>query len=269
MNDRWVPERVETGISGLDKMLNGGLFRGTATLVKGAPGTGKTNLGLEFIARGAMQYDEPGAIITFEHFPKKLHRDADSIGMPLSELEKTGRVRTIFTSPEILLSQVKKEGGLLDQLVHEVGIRRILIDSISHLERLAQDGWKLREMSFSLINGMLRHELTVIVTQEEQEIMGTMDEIELGIPFLVDTVIVLGYVEVDSSIRRALLILKQRASDHDKSIREFRITDRGIVIEDPFLDREGVLSGMPQKKEIDAFMEVFGKKEEGERKREG
>ena len=72
--------------------------------------------------------------------------------------------------------------------------------------------------------------------------------------------IILRYVELDSSISRAILVLKQRASSHDKAIREFRVTERGIAVGDPFADREGVLSGLPRKKEIDAFMEVFGKK---------
>ncbi len=243
-------------------------MRGSTTLVKGAPGTGKTCIGLEFIASGILESDEPGAIITFEHFPKKLRRDALSIGIDLQKMESDGKLRTIFTSPEILISQVKKEGGLLDGLVYEGGVRRILIDSISHFERLSRSPHELRELAYTLINGLLRHELTTLITQEEREILGASDAIELGMPFIVDTVIQLSYVEVDSSIRRAILVLKQRSSDHDRSIREYRITDQGLIVQKPFLDREGVLSGLPKKKEVEVFMEVFGKKEGGKRRRE-
>ena len=262
-------ERVPTGVAGLDPMLGGGLLRGSSTVVKGPPGTGKTCIGLEFISTGAQQYDEPGAVITFEHFPRKLHRDAAAIGIPLDELESQGKVRTIFSSPDIFLSQVRKDGGLLDDLVREMGVRRILIDSISHFERLARDPFEMREIAYSLVNGMLRHGLTVMVTQEEAGLIGTSDTAEFGISYLVDTVIQLSYVEMDSSVSRALLILKQRASNHDKAIRQFRVTSQGVRVEKPFEDREGVLSGMPMRREVEAFMEAFGKKETGKRKGEG
>ena len=64
-------DRVQTGISGLDDMLGGGFLRETANLVEGAPGTGKTTLGMQFIYNGIVKYNEPGIIITFEEFPKQ------------------------------------------------------------------------------------------------------------------------------------------------------------------------------------------------------
>lgn len=262
-------ERAATGIAGLDPMLGGGLLRGSTTVIKGPPGTGKTCIGLEFIATGARQFDEPGAVVTFEHFPRKLHRDAASIGIPLGELESRGMVRTIFTSPDIFLSQVREEGGLLDSMVREMGLRRILIDSISHFERITRDPFEMREIAYSFVNGMLRHGLTVVITQEEPDIIGAASAAELGISYLVDTVIQLSYVEMDSSVSRALLILKQRASNHDKGIRQFRVTNQGVLVGTIFEGQEGVLSGMPQRREVDAFMEAFGKKEAGKKRGEG
>jgi circadian clock protein KaiC len=260
-------ERVLTGVEGLDAMLDGGLLRGSTTLVKGAPGTGKTCLGLEFLSTGAQREGEAGAFITFEHFPHKLHRDAESIGIPLAELEKEGMLRTVFTSPDVFISQVRQPDGLLDRMVREMGLRRIVIDSITHLERISGDPLRLREIAYAFVNGLMRHELTSIITQEEPEILGTSAmAAEFGISYLVDTVIQLSYVEMDSSISRALLILKQRASGHDKAIRQFRITDRGMRVERPFEDREGVLSGTPVRREMEAFMEAFGKRETGRKK---
>lgn len=260
MSEGAIRERASTGIARLDEMMDGGPFRGSVTLVLGAPGTGKTCLGLEFIARGAMESGEPGIIVTFEHFPKKLLRDALSLGFDLQELESRGLVRILFTSPEIFFEQAQTSGGLLDTMVQELGASRILVDSISHLERLARDPVKLREIAFTFTNALLRHGLTAMVTQEDPGITGDMAAARYGISYLVDAVIILRYVELDSSIRRALLVLKQRASSHDKSIREFRITSQGIQIGEPFADREGLLSGLPRKREIDAFVEVFGPK---------
>ncbi len=264
-----MQERASTGIARLDEMMDGGPFRGSVTLVLGPPGTGKTCLGLEFISRGAIDYGEPGLIITFEHFPKKLLRDALSLGFDLQDLESKGLVRILFTSPEIFFEQAQVSGGLLDTMVQELGAKRVLVDSISHLERLARDPVKLREIAFTFTNALLRHGLTAFVTQEDPGITGDMAAAQYGISYLVDAVIVLRYVELDSSITRAVMVLKQRASSHDKTIREFWITDEGIRIGEPFKDREGVLSGLPRKKEIDAFMEVFGPRGKSGGKGEG
>ncbi|MDY6795634.1 MAG: ATPase domain-containing protein [Actinomycetota bacterium] len=253
-------DRASTGIKQLDSMMDGGLLRGSVTLIKGAPGTGKTCLGLEFISRGITESKEPGLIVTFEHFPKKLLRDASSLGFDLLKMESEDMLRILFTSPEIFFEQAQAPGGLLDTMVQELGAKRILIDSISHLERLASDPVKLRDVAFTFINALLRHGLTAVITQEDPEITGDMAAAQYGISYLVDSVIILRYVELDSAVKRAMLILKQRASAHDKSIREFRISTGGIIIEEPFVDREGVLSGLPRRKEMEAFMEVFGKK---------
>lgn len=269
MGEKELRERASTGIAKLDDMMAGGPLRGSVTLVVGAPGTGKTCLGLEFISRGVLEMGEPGLIVTFEHFPKKLLRDAASLGFDLQQMERDGMLRILFTSPEIFFEQAQKPGGLLDTMVQELGARRILIDSISHLERLAQEPVRLREIAFTFINALLRHGLTAMVTQEDPDITGDMSAAQYGISYLVDAVIILRYVELDSSVSRALFVLKQRASDHDKSIREFRIGADGMLIGEPFADREGVLSGVPHKREIDAFMEVFGKKGKAGGKREG
>jgi circadian clock protein KaiC len=267
MSDSELGERASTGNKQLDAMMEGGPLRGSVTLVTGAPGTGKTCLGLEFISHG-VEMGEPGLIVTFEHFPKKLLRDAATLGFDLQEMEQQGMLRILFTSPEIFFEQAQTPGGLLDTMVQELGAKRILIDSISHLERLASDPVKLREVAFTFINALLRHALTAIVTQEDPDITGDMTAAQYGISYLVDAVLILRYVELDSSISRAILVLKQRASSHDKSIREFTVTDRGVVIGEPFADREGVLSGLPRRKEIDAFMEVFGKKTRSSGKKE-
>src|SRR5438477_10190205 len=87
-----MPERdlVATGIAGLDDILSGGLLRGSIILVEGGAGTGKTTLGMEFIYRGASEFDEPGLIVLFEVSPDKLIRDAALFGWDLPELERQG-----------------------------------------------------------------------------------------------------------------------------------------------------------------------------------
>ncbi len=261
-----MSQRVPTGIRGLDDMLSGGLLMNSVTVVKGAPGTGKSCLGIEFISRGVQEFGEPGMIVSFEEFPRQFYRDALSIGCDLQALEEQDTLRIFFADPTVFLQSVQEPGGLLDQTVEQMGIKRVLVDSMSQLERIARDPVALREVMYSFLNGLQRYDLTVMVTQEDSFIMGAMSVAEAGLPYIVDTIIQLRYVEIDSQMNKAVLVLKHRASDHDKDIRQFEITPQGFVVQAPFEGRENILSGNPRavrtlQRARDFFQESGGKKE--------
>src|SRR5215471_21186875 len=93
---------VQTGVLGLDSILGGGIPRGNVILVEGPAGSGKTTLGLEFIYRGATEFNEPGLIVLFEVSPLKIIRDAAQFGWDLSELERQGKIKIIFTTRSVL-----------------------------------------------------------------------------------------------------------------------------------------------------------------------
>jgi circadian clock protein KaiC len=80
-------ERIRTGIAGLDEMLNGGFIAQSANLIEGAPGTGKSTLGMQFIYNGITHFDQPGLILTFEEFAQQYYADAESFGWDLRALE--------------------------------------------------------------------------------------------------------------------------------------------------------------------------------------
>lgn len=103
-------DRVKTGITGLDEMMGGGFLRGTANLIEGAPGTGKTTLGMQFIYNGIVQANEPGLIITFEEFPQQYYHDAASFGWDFLDLEKKGLLKVVMTSPEVSRLDIESVG---------------------------------------------------------------------------------------------------------------------------------------------------------------
>lgn len=249
-------ERVKTGIAGLDQMLHGGLLPETATLVEGAPGTGKTTLGMQFIYNGIVQWNEPGIILTFEQFPSQYYRDAASFGWDFRRLEEKGKLRIIMTSPEVSRLDLEQAGGQIERWAQEMGAKRILVDSLSHFERLSEDPVELRQMVYGFINGLKREGLTAVLTRESPALLGEAESYDEGLAFLVDTYILLRYVEMDSAIHKALLVLKMRGSDHDKDIRQFTITDRGIVVQSRFEGREGIMSGSPRRMAA-SFVEAF------------
>lgn len=249
-------QRVKTGIMGLDEMLNGGLLPQTANLVEGAPGTGKTTLGMQFIYNGIVQYDEPGLILTFEEFPQQYYRDAASFGWDFKALEREGRLKVIMTSPEISKLDLESVGGMIETAVQEMGARRILVDSISHFEQLTDDPVELRSIQYSFINALKREGLTAILTKESEAIFGEVYA-EESVAFMVDSYIMLRYVEIESTIQKALLVLKLRGSDHAKDIRRFQITAQGIEVQAKFEGQEGIMSGSPRRSMAESFIEAF------------
>jgi circadian clock protein KaiC len=252
-------EHVKTGIKGLDEMLFGGFLPQTANLVEGAPGTGKTTIGMQFIYNGITQFDEPGLIITFEEFPQQYYHDAAEFGWDFEQLEKDGKLRVIMTSPEVTRLDVESVGGMIETAVTEMGARRLLVDSITHFERLTQDPVELRSLEYSFINALKREGLTSLLTRESPTLLGEAAEGDSDIAFVVDSYLLLRYVEIESTIRKALLVLKMRGSDHAKDIRQFEITEHGVEVRSKFEGREGIMSGSPRRM-ADSFVEAFVKR---------
>ncbi len=237
--------RVATGINGLDDMLGGGLLAGTVAIVKGAPGTGKSVFGIEYLARGIERFEETGLYITFEEFSEQLFRDAASLGFDFQKHEKSKKLKILFSSPQTFVEQLYKPGGMFDLLVLEQGVNRIVVDSITMiLDTLNPKD--ARDFLYKFVNGLRRHRATSLVIQEETSLLGDGQLAEDGLSYMVDTLINLRYVEIRSAIERAVMIVKQRATDNDNMIHHFKITNKGIVIGQPFKDKEGLLSGTPR-----------------------
>ena len=249
-------QRVKTGIVGLDEMLHGGFLPQTANLVEGAPGTGKTTLGMQFIYNGITLYDEPGLILTFEEFPQQYYRDAFGFGWDFKQLEKEGKLKVIMTSPEISRLDLENVGGMIETVANEIGARRILVDSVSHFQKLTDDPVELRSIQYSFVNALKREGLTSILTRESEAIFGESYS-EESAAFIADSYLMLRYVEIESAIHKALLVLKLRGSDHAKDIRQFQITEKGIDVQARFEGQEGIMSGSPHRTMAESFVEAF------------
>jgi len=249
-------ERVKTGITGLDQMLDGGFLPQTANLIEGAPGTGKTTIGMQFIYNGITKFNESGIILTFEEFPQQYYRDAATFGWDFRRLEKENKLRIVMSSPEVTKADLENIGGRIETLAREINARRILVDSLSHFERLSQDPVELRSIVHGFVNALKREDLTSVLTRESPALLGEAGAVDEDVAFVVDSYVLLRYVEIDSSVHKALLVLKLRGSDHAKDIRQFSITTKGIVVQDKFVGREGIMSGSPRSM-AEAFREAF------------
>lgn len=236
-------KRVTTGIAGLDDMLSGGFLPGSAVLLRGAPGTGKTTVALQYLVHGALK-GEPGLLISFEEFPQSIHRDAESLGWNLQELEEKELLHLHFTSPQVLLESLQSPDSALSRLLLEGDIRRVVLDSVTHFTRVTNDPVELRKVYNSLINGLKREQLTSLLVGEESRFENQRFE-QGKLSYIVDAIVLLRYVEIDSAIQRAVVVIKMRGSDHVKEIRRFEIDEKqGVVVTGVFEGREGILSGI-------------------------
>lgn len=235
--------RLSTGVAGLDAMIGGGFLPGDATLVAGSPGTGKTTLGLHFLAAGVAA-GEPGVFVTFEYLPQQIYRDALKKGWPVQQWEAEGKMRLVCTTPDILLADVDKKGTILDGLIRDLGAKRLVIDSMSHFEFHGAGGGGLRERLAGLVNHLRLLKVTTLMTHEIAQIVGpTVTLSNYGLEFLADNLIVLRYVELGGEMQKACNVLKFRGGAHDRRYRLLEMTDRGIVIQSTFAGVENISGG--------------------------
>lgn len=236
-------KRVKTGCEGLDRILRGGLLEGSTTLIEGSAGTGKTTLALQFIMQGVAE-GEHGLIFTFEQFPEQYFDCAAELGWDLRTLQKDGKLEVIFTSPEAFLEELEEGEGRIPKLIADKQTKRVAVDSVTHFERLAPgDIGELRGIETEIVNALKREECTTLLLKENANILGKWDVSLNKIPFIVDTYILLRYLELQSEIKRCLMILKMRGSDHDKDIIEYQIETGGLRLGTKFAGVSGIFLG--------------------------
>jgi len=202
---------VNTGIAGLDEVLHGGIPRNNNLIVEGPPGSGKTTFGLGFIYHGAVDYDEPGAIVSFELDPAKLLRDAAGFNWDLQGMVDQGRIKIIQTSPAVLLSEFRSEDGAFAASLVEMGAKRLLIDGLTPLRLYAEINDKpFREDVHLLIEGLTRLGVTTMVTAERDD---TLTGVLAHERFVFDTIISLSREESRRRVSRRLSVMKSRGQD--------------------------------------------------------
>lgn len=241
-------DRVRTGVTQLDEMLRGGFISGDAVLVAGGTGTGKTTLGLQYLVNGATQFGENGIFVSFEQMPNQIYRDAKNFGWDLKRLEQENKLRLICTSPE-LLRETHGTKHFLDEPIRQVKPRRIVIDSLSNLSMYIEEK-EVRKEAYRLLNYFKTKQISSLSTWEAPETIGQSLLTDVGPSRVADCIILMRLVEIDSTMRKALVVLKLRGSDHDKALREYNITSQGITVAQPFTGFESIITGVPRRVQL-------------------
>jgi circadian clock protein KaiC len=234
-------DTISSGLPDLDKLLQGGLERGTVTFLSGPTGVGKTTLGGQFMKAAALR-GERSALFSFEEETEIMLRRFEAIGIGARDTIKTGnllieKVRPLQFTPDEFACRVRYE-------VEEKHTRIVMIDSISGY-RLSMHGQDLVSHLHALVKYMQRMGVTVLVAVETAQLTGDFRVTDYEISYLADNIVFLRYLEIDGRMRKAIGVLKKRLTDFEKNLREFEITSDGIKIGQPLTSLRGILSGAP------------------------
>jgi circadian clock protein KaiC len=238
---------LSIGIPELDEMLGGGILEGDSLLVAGPSGTGKSALATQFIADG-LRHGEPGIMAIFEERPEGYLQRADDFGLNLKAGEAEGALEILYLRP-LDLSVDETMFSILDA-IKRVGAKRLVIDSLVGFEMALAPGFRadFRESLYRMIGALTGAGITILSTVEVEDSFTALQFSHYAISFLTDDIIRLRYVEIDGQLRKVMVVIKKRGGNHSKDIREYVITDKGVVVIHPRrTDYNGLSTGIPHR----------------------
>lgn len=225
--------KAPTGIQGLDEITGGGLPKGRPTLVCGSAGCGKTLFAMEFLVRGATQFNEPGVFMAFEETAKDLAENVVSLGFDLDAMVASKKLlldhvyveRTEFTPT----GEYDLEGLFirLGHAIDSIGAKRVALDTIETLFAGVPDPALLRVELCRLFRWLKEKDVTAIITGERGEGALTRQGLE---EYVSDCVILLDHRVSEQTSSRRLRIVKYRGSTHGTNEYPFLIDEDGISV---------------------------------------
>jgi circadian clock protein KaiC len=225
--------KARTGIEGFDEITFGGLPHGRPTLICGTAGSGKTLFGIEFLLRGAVEFNEPGVVITFEEMPHELARNVASLGMDLDAL--TQEKKLVVDYVHIERSEIEEAGeydleGLFLRLgaaIDSIGAKRVLIDTLDALFAALSDQFVVRSELRRLFRWLKDRGVTAVITAERGDGALTRHGLE---EYVSDCVILLDNRVIERVGTRRLRVVKYRGSAHGSDEYPFLIGTGGFSV---------------------------------------
>jgi circadian clock protein KaiC len=237
----FIGELTPSGNAQLDALLGGGLERGTSALLIGGAGVGKSSVALTY-AVAAAERGEHVEVFAFDEGLGTIYARAKGLSVPLQAHIEAGRIRLQQIDP------AEMSPGEFVHLVHRGverdGARLVVIDSLNgYLNAMPEERFLLLQMH-ELLSCLNQLGVVTILVLAQHGLMGPM-QTPLDISYLSDTVLVLRYFEAEGRVRRAISVVKKRSGVHEDTIREFRLSSRGLVVGPPLTRFRGIFTGTP------------------------
>jgi circadian clock protein KaiC len=232
---------TSSGVPELDALLGGGVERGSSALILGPAGTGKSLFALSF-AVAAVARGERAALFIFDEELGLLYDRARKLGMDLEALVESGRliveqVDAAELSPGEFSDRVRR-------CVARQDTTTVVIDSLNGYQAAMPQEQFLVLHIHELLQYLNRQGASTFLTVAQHGLVGEM-KAPVDVTYLADTVILLRYFEAQGHVRRAVSVIKKRAGEHEKTIREYTIGSKGLSLGEPLSNFQGVLRGVP------------------------
>jgi circadian clock protein KaiC len=232
---------LQSGIAELDQLLGGGVNTGSSTLVLGPAGTGKSLLSLHYLS-AAVARGERGALFVFDEELGLLFARAKGLGIDLEAMQKNKKLfveqmDASELSPGEFSHRVRR-------CVDREDIRTVVIDSLNGYQASMPEEQYLILHLHELLQYLNRQGTATFLTVAQHGMIGDMKQ-TIDVTYLADSVIMLRYFEALGHVRRAISVVKKRTGAHEDTIREFRITSRGMEVGPALEEFQGVLRGVP------------------------
>ena len=237
-----VGRALKSGSAELDALLGGGLPSGTSILITGPAGTGKSVLATQYACAAANRGEKVGLYLFDERLGTFTLRAA-GLGMDVTAMVADGRLTLCQVEPTEL-----SPGEFANNVVRAVdehGIRMIVIDSINGYLQSMPEEHLLATQVHELLSYLAHRGVTTILTLVQRGIFGSPVDEAADVSYLADAVLLLRYFEVSGSVRQAVSVVKKRSGDHERTIRECRVTRGGLRVGPPLEEFQGVLTGVP------------------------
>jgi circadian clock protein KaiC len=239
------PENLPSGVTELDSLFNGGVQRGTSTLVAGPTGCGKSTLCTQFALSGAKR-GEKSAIFTFDETHQAFTVRSRGLGMDLDPYLEDGTIHLDQMDPAEL-----SPGEFVHRIragVEEKKWRIVVIDSLNGLLNSMSEEQALTVQLHELLSYLNQVGVASFMVLAQYGILGSMMSSPTDVSYLADNVLVLRYFEAAGEVRQAISVMKRRSGPHERSIRELQMRSGKLTIGDPLRNFTGVLTGTPEYK---------------------
>jgi circadian clock protein KaiC len=234
--------RLPSGLPELDALLGGGLEEGTSTLLVGAAGTGKSTLAAQFAAAAAGR-GEAAAIFIFDESPQTLLSRCDELHVPLAPFVDNGQVTLQQVDPAELTPG--EFAHAIRTAVEERHAKAVIIDSLNgYLNAMPEERF-LTVQLHELLMFLGQHGVATILIGAHQGLIGNQMNTPVDASYLADAIVLMRYYEVHGEVRQAISVVKKRGSRHERTIREFRMSDGRITVGEVLRNFRGVLTGVP------------------------
>lgn len=234
-------ECISSGLPELDKLVGGGLDRGTSTLILGPAGSGKSTIALRF-ALSAAQQGKRVAIYTFEESTHNLLQRARTLNMNLDPHIKSGHLTLRKIDPAELTP------GQFTSLVRETNnghVDMVIMDSLNGYVHAMPEQQFLMLQLHVLLAYLGNRGVTTIMVLSQAGIMGSMQS-PLDLTYLADAVILTRFFEAFGKIKKAISVIKKRTTSHEESLRELKIGPGGVIVGKVLNEFSGIFSGIPK-----------------------